>query len=222
MPSNRETLPLPRTVFSERHRAARDAVLASQRGRLIEAIVECVVQDGYPAVTLADIVRRAKVSRSTFYEHFGNKQECFLVALQVTADFLTLRITDELIRREDADARTLLAAVITTYCETNAAEPDFARVMMIESFRVGDAAVEYHDRVIDMSIELYGRLYARARRELPGLPELSDEVIAMVPIAIGERTRRAIAQGELDRLVPELAPQFIEFAFRTYGLPPYE
>ncbi|WP_230464744.1 hypothetical protein [Nocardia seriolae] len=37
---------LQRTKFDERHRAARDAVLTSQRGRLLEAMVECVEAKG--------------------------------------------------------------------------------------------------------------------------------------------------------------------------------
>ena len=56
------------------------AVRASQRERLVRAVVAAVAQSGYPAVTVADIVRRARVSRAAFYTHFTDKEDCFLSA----------------------------------------------------------------------------------------------------------------------------------------------
>ena len=54
------------------------AVQASQRERLVRAVVAAVAESGYPAVTVADIVRRARVSRAAFYTHFTDKEDCFL------------------------------------------------------------------------------------------------------------------------------------------------
>ena len=62
------------------HRLAREEVLASQRGRMLAAIAEAVAEKGYAATTVADVVGRAGVSRKTFYEHFADKEECFLAA----------------------------------------------------------------------------------------------------------------------------------------------
>src|SRR5260370_38077187 len=53
-------------------------VRASQRERLLHSVIAAVSESGYHGVTVADIVRRAKVSRAAFYEHFTNKQDCFL------------------------------------------------------------------------------------------------------------------------------------------------
>src|SRR6516162_11955539 len=55
-------------------------VRASQQERLRRAVIAAVAESGYPAVTIADIVRRARVSRAAFYAHFANKEECFLAA----------------------------------------------------------------------------------------------------------------------------------------------
>jgi len=48
--------------------------------RLIEGLAACIRTQGYADTTVADIVREARTSRRTFYEHFGDRQEC-LVAL---------------------------------------------------------------------------------------------------------------------------------------------
>ena len=60
LPRGRSRLPAP-------------AVHASQRERLLQAAVAAVAHKGYPAVTVADIVRRAKVSRAAFYLHFRSQ-----------------------------------------------------------------------------------------------------------------------------------------------------
>ena len=55
-------------------------VRASQRERLLRSVIAAVSECGYQAVTVADIVRRARVSKKAFYEHFANKEQCFLAA----------------------------------------------------------------------------------------------------------------------------------------------
>ena len=67
LPRGRSRLPAP-------------AVHASQRERLLRAAVAAIAEKGYPAVTVADIVRRAKVSRAAFYLHFRSREDCFLAA----------------------------------------------------------------------------------------------------------------------------------------------
>ncbi|MBV8929620.1 MAG: TetR/AcrR family transcriptional regulator [Mycobacteriaceae bacterium] len=49
------------------------------RQRLLGALAESIADDGYPKTTVADIVRRARTSRRTFYEHFTSKEDCFVV-----------------------------------------------------------------------------------------------------------------------------------------------
>jgi AcrR family transcriptional regulator len=56
-------------------------VNASFRQRLFDALEECIAEDGYPKTTIADVVRRARTSRRTFYEHFASKDECFVALL---------------------------------------------------------------------------------------------------------------------------------------------
>ena len=51
------------------------------RRRLLDGLAESVVELGYRSTTVADIVRRARTSRRTFYEHFAGKEECFVALL---------------------------------------------------------------------------------------------------------------------------------------------
>lgn len=58
-----------------------DADKSAFRSRLLSAMIESIVEDGYQNTTVADIVRRAKTSRRTFYEHFASREECFVALL---------------------------------------------------------------------------------------------------------------------------------------------
>jgi AcrR family transcriptional regulator len=51
------------------------------RQRLLDALEESIAQDGYPKTTVGDIVRRARTSRRTFYEHFPSREACFVALL---------------------------------------------------------------------------------------------------------------------------------------------
>lgn len=54
------------------------------RQRLLDGLAASIVADGYRSTTIADIVRRARTSRRTFYEHFPSKEACFVALLTDT------------------------------------------------------------------------------------------------------------------------------------------
>ena len=61
-----------------RHTLAPEEVSARQRERLLRAMGQCVSERGYVETTIADVVRVARTSRTVFYRHFADKEECFL------------------------------------------------------------------------------------------------------------------------------------------------
>ena len=58
----------------------------SQRERLFGAMVALSAEQGYEATKIADLVRLAGVSRAAFYEHFKDKQECLLAAVDALVE----------------------------------------------------------------------------------------------------------------------------------------
>ena len=55
--------------------------VANPAERVLRALAAIVAEKGYPATTVAEIVDRASTSQRTFYEHFANKEEALLAAL---------------------------------------------------------------------------------------------------------------------------------------------
>jgi AcrR family transcriptional regulator len=62
------------------HELSRDYVADHQRLRILEATTFVVAEDGYEAMTVGAVVKYARVSRRTFYEHFETREHCFLAA----------------------------------------------------------------------------------------------------------------------------------------------
>ncbi len=58
--------------------AKEDRRVARSRQALSKAFVSLLMEKGYARVSIRDIVERANVGRSTFYEHFENKEQLML------------------------------------------------------------------------------------------------------------------------------------------------
>ena len=134
--------PLPRG----RHAAPREVVWESQRGRLLSAMAEVVASKGYGTVAVRDVIARAGVSRKTFYEHFDNKEECFLAAYDAGVASMLEAIGDA-IRAAAPDGPLAIARAGTArYLDTLAANPAFARTFLVEVSAAGPAALERRAR----------------------------------------------------------------------------
>ena len=59
---------------------------AGHRERLIAAMAASIEEKGYRDTTVADVVRLARTSRRNFYEHFDDRDACFLALFDATND----------------------------------------------------------------------------------------------------------------------------------------
>lgn len=205
-----EVLPRPA------HTTVREELRASQRGRLICAIADCVAEQGYPETTVAHVIARAGVSRRTFYEHFKDKEDCFLAAYDEGAKSTyeaMMQAADGL-----SDWREILDAVLTTWLEFLDADLAFTRAYMIEFWGAGDAARERWKARRDRTVGLMKTLHELARKDDPSITRVSDTVIAAV---VGGVNRVLIShvlandQRPLTALKPELL-RFIKLALASH------
>jgi AcrR family transcriptional regulator len=65
---------------------------AGHRGRLLAGLAAALRERPYRDITVADVVRRARTSRRTFYEHFADKQDCLIALLREETDQTVARI----------------------------------------------------------------------------------------------------------------------------------
>jgi AcrR family transcriptional regulator len=154
---------VPRSLPRGRHAAARDIVLASQRGRLLEAIAGCVAERGYAATTVAQVIARAGVSRKTFYEHFPDKQACFLAAWEAGTEILLDQLAA--VAAEAHDWRTRLRGGTEAFLDVLAAEPEFARSFMVEVLGAGEQALARRAAIHERFAALLAETHAQAIAE---------------------------------------------------------
>lgn len=188
--------------------SVRDELRASQRGRLICAITDCVAEKGYAATSVADVIALAGVSRRTFYEHFSDKEECFLAAYDAGAKAIYDAMMDAAEGLESWEE--MLDSVFTTWLEFLEADLAFTRAHMIEFWAAGGAARERWKRRRDRTARLLRTLHEMARREDPAIAPVSDTVIAAV---VGGVNRVVISHVLSSSRAPltELRPDLLRF-----------
>jgi AcrR family transcriptional regulator len=194
---------IPRRLPRGTHGLDRGVVEASQRTRLLEAVGRAVAERGYAAATIDDVVRRAGVSKKTFYDHFQTKEDCFLAAYEAAAEELFAHVLDAHAAQDGWLERS--RSGIAAYLRWLAAEPALARVFLIEVGAAGPRAAERRERLRDRYADLMRELQDQARAETPSLPRLPEEVFHALVAAVDELVVRRIREGRAERL-PELEP----------------
>jgi AcrR family transcriptional regulator len=160
-------------------------VAADQRKRLLGAAVATVAEKGVHGLTVADIVRRARVSRATFYAHFADKDACVLAAgahgWEQLVDAVT---TGTRALPEDADPEQRWRAACRAFLGFLAAEPAFARLFYIDLPAVADGGVARHDAATHQFARLNQAWHERARRRHPEWPRVPfDAYLALAGAA---------------------------------------
>jgi AcrR family transcriptional regulator len=124
---------------------SKDQVVADQRRRLYEAMVELAASSGYRATTIRALCALAGVSRQTFYDLFGaNKEACLLGAYDYVVERAVARIG--LAYRGEDDPERRLCRAFEQFALEVAGEPRAARFALLEPFAAGRAAVARMDR----------------------------------------------------------------------------
>jgi AcrR family transcriptional regulator len=122
------------------HKLTRAEVVRSQRDRLITAMAEAMAENGYAQTSVADVLRRARVSRETFYQQFASKQDCFIAAYEQAAGAILAGLREA--SRGSGTQLERFGHAIGSYLDGLAAEPAFARVYLLEVYAAGPAALE--------------------------------------------------------------------------------
>ncbi|MFC4852621.1 TetR/AcrR family transcriptional regulator [Actinophytocola glycyrrhizae] len=194
--------PLPRG----RHGLTRDQVRDSQRARLLLGMAESVAEHGYPRATVATVLNRVHVSRETFYQHFSDKEDCFLAVLDESAKLLASALAAGA-GTATGPALPRLERVLTTYFTTLSEQVPFARVFFVESYAAGIPAqrkrVEVQERFVDLMVTAFA--------DSPEWRTLPDPRFAcrLVVGGISSLVSAALIKGEAATL-PGTAPKVVE------------
>jgi AcrR family transcriptional regulator len=186
------------------------AVVASeQRQRVLAAVARVASDKGYAAMTVADLVAVAGVTREVFYEQFRSKEDAFLATQAYALQTSISRSAGSFFGKEAWPDRVWngLMALLRYFGSV----PDLAALDVVESYAAGSASIQRSFEA-RMAFTLFLEDGYRQRPEAEGMPRLCSEAIAG---AVLEPLRHLTAEGRADREL-ELAPQVAYIALAPF------
>lgn len=198
--------PPPRPLPRGRHSPGGEVVAASQRTRLLDAIVELVAAEGYAGVKVGAVARGAGVSLSTFYEHFDGKEACFLEAYDAAVEAMVADLVTVV-----RDVETLeegVSAAIDGFLRWFAQRPAAARTILVEIRGAGPVALARRTEALSNFVRIASDLLAGTG--LPGMPPSRARLVVTLEGVEALAAERVLA-GRPDEIV-DVIPDAIDVA----------
>jgi AcrR family transcriptional regulator len=150
---------------------------------------------GFLDVTVDDVIVAARASRRTFYEHFGNREECLLATYDAIRDDGL-----QLVMEAGPALEPALSALLRYF----AAWPTHARVLCVDILAAGPVGLARHEATMARLAAELVRYQDPAERATVGLLR-SDDVAHAVLGAVHRIVQRRLIDGRHASL-PRLAP----------------
>jgi AcrR family transcriptional regulator len=121
--------------------------LANPPERILRALAAVVADKGYPGTTVAEVVDRASTSQRTFYEHFKNKEDAIVAALDSGSSQMLAAALPAF--RRAPDWKHAVHDTIEAMFSWGAEEPEYARMGGVEMYAAGKRALDQREIVTE-------------------------------------------------------------------------
>jgi AcrR family transcriptional regulator len=185
---------------------AGDTVLAKPdpfRLRVLDGLDASIRERGYRATTVADIVRHARTSKRTFYDHFASKEECFLELLRVEVEIMADDIRSAV--DPDADWQVQTRQAVEGYVGSIESRPAIALSWIRELPYLGDIARPVQRRGLDLLTSLLINLSSSPGFQRANLPPLTAPLAVILLGGLRELVALAVEDGRPARDIVEPA-----------------
>lgn len=192
-----------------RHRLSPEVRAQHQRERILDAAVDVFAERGYQGTTIDNIVAAAKVGVGSFYELFDNKPDCFVQLYERIAADARARIATAI--PAGAEWPEQAGAALRALLEQIEAEPQRARVALVEVQTAGRVALGRYEETIDSVVPLLarGREASPVGEELP--PHLEEAIVGGLAWLLQQR----LVLDEFEGAEAHL-PDVLEIAVEPY------
>ena len=124
----------------------REEAERNQRERLFAAMVASVVEKGYDATRVADLVELSGISRSAFYRQFADKKECFLAAAgELIEPTVTAMAQAE---RASSSGEERMREAVQAFLALIVSQPAASKMCFVEIYAAGPEAVVLIERAL--------------------------------------------------------------------------
>jgi AcrR family transcriptional regulator len=165
-----------------------------QRARLQGAMVAAIAQNGYAGTTIKQLVSLAGVSRTTFYKHFADKEQCFLATYDMIATLSTERISRAY--REQNGWRERLVAGFQSFAEIVVVERDASHLVLVDALGAGHRVLEHRDRMIGV----FELMFRQSFDDAPEKAIVTDTTIRAIVSGIRRVAYRRLLSDEPEKL----------------------
>lgn len=186
----------PAAMPRGRHRMPAPLAARVQRERLLFATAAVVAEQGYERTSVAAIVRAARVSRETFYEHFRCREDVFAATLKDTHETCLAETARGYLQASGVWAEQVWGALDALLAALER-RPDHARAAIGEAYAIDRAGLR-----IDEFLRSFAVFVGGARE---GTSRAGDGSLAMEPTvlaAVIEALRERLWQPGALRLRP--------------------
>lgn len=173
------------------------------RQRLLDGLATSISERGYRASTVADVVRSARTSKRTFYDHFAGKEECFLELLAVDIEKLGAKIAASV--DPEADWHVQIRQAVEAYVGYIEARPAITLSWIRELPSLGAAARPVQRRGLQLLTSLLIDLSASPGFRRAELPPLTAPLAVILLGGLRELTALAVEDGKPVREIVEPA-----------------
>ncbi|HWD70879.1 MAG TPA: helix-turn-helix domain-containing protein [Solirubrobacteraceae bacterium] len=183
---------------------------------MLVATLHCVAELGYPATTVADIVSRAAVSRSTFYDQFADKEACFIAAYDFAMQHALASMNATAQAQAPQTWRERVRNDLTTYLDVLADEPALATTLHVEVLAAGPAALEHRAELLGVLASRIANLGELAQRADSAVRDLPPAVFALFTGGLDELIRDRL-RTDSSTALHALAEPLLEATYAMFG-----
>ncbi|HEU5155806.1 MAG TPA: TetR/AcrR family transcriptional regulator [Streptosporangiaceae bacterium] len=185
--------------------AARDDDPSGFRRRLLDGLAASIEQKGYHNTTVADIVRHARTSRRTFYEHFAGKEACFVALITDANAEMIRQISDAVDQSAPWESQVRQAVEAWIACSESTPALMLSWIRDVPS--LGDRARRLQRDVLDAFIDTIQAFCETDEWRAAGAGPVSRQVVVMLVGGLRELTAATVEDGGRFGDITEVAVQ---------------
>ncbi len=170
---------------------------ASQRERIFGAIVAAVAERGYEATTVADISELSGVSKSSYYEHFADKEAGVVATVEALLAPSLVFAAENGIGRGEQEARRGFERGIGLIASQAAA----ARLCLVEIYAAGPSAVA----LLEKTASGFEQLLAQTFEGIEDREGMPVEIVRALIGGVQKVIYKRLLRGE-EAALTDLAP----------------
>lgn len=179
------------------------------RQTILDGMLEAVGAVGYERTSVRTVLERTDVYRQAFYDHFADKDDCYLQAYDSGVERVETLMIAAAAGRSIWTAK--LRAGMGALLELFEAEPDLGRALVVEVHAAGPEALAKRTATMERIASFLDQAREIGRPAALAPPLAGEGVAAGIHAVIHSR----LAAGNSDGL-HELLPEFMYFAVLPY------